>query len=115
MDDERTAEIARYLASEVEKRGAGTVNFNFPQAPPPAPVLAPQSVLDKYTPYFIVMLMGCIILAIVAVVVVLLAPAIMALMTAVLGVMAGIVALVFAVAAAVKALGKADRDRKAKK
>lgn len=82
-------------------------------APPPtcAHTHAPNAA-DRLAPYFVILLGGTIILAIIGVITVLLVPAIMALMTTIAVVMCGIAIMFVAVAASVRSLRQSGADHK---
>lgn len=74
-----------------------------------------QEVLERYAPYFILLLGGLVILAIVAVVLVLLAPVLMTMMVTVMVVAVCLVVLVIAVAGSVKALRETPKPVKGRR
>lgn len=120
-DRERMAELAEYVQREIVSRGAGggetKIELHYHAAPvvidtKPVEPNAGQDVLAKYTPYFIVLLGGVVILACVGVIAVLLVPALMAMVTMIAVVMGSFALCSVAVAASVRSLrqSKADRD-----
>lgn len=119
MDSQRMNEIMQYVQADVARRetAGGEVHVHFHAAPvvsDPAPVAQNpgQDVLAKYTPYFIVLLGGSIILAIVAVVLVMLAPVLMAIMATVVGSLAMIAVVAVAISGSLRNLKQAELDGK---
>lgn len=115
MDDrqeKRLAEITEYTRADLVRRDReqlvpGTsqqINIHHHYAPPPAPAPVPQmDIASRYAGHFVLLLGGCVILAIVAIVFVMIAQALM-----IAGISLAVCAV--AVAAAVRSLrtGKAD-------
>lgn len=118
-ETERMQEIVRYLqGGEVSNPNGQHVHVHYHQAPVdtrPVDQNAGQNVLERYTPYFIVGLFGCIILAIVAAVVVIAAPALMAIAAAGVGMVLAVAVGCIAVSAAVRNMRETPRKEKRKK
>jgi hypothetical protein len=122
MDSKRMNEIMEYVQADVARRetvgaAGGEVHIHYHAAPvviDPAPVNQNpgQSVLDKYTPYFLVLLGGTIILAIVALVLVLLAPVLMAIMATVVGSLLAVGVVAIAISGSLRNVKQASMDEK---
>jgi choline-glycine betaine transporter len=118
-DRQRMAELVEYVHGEIVSRGDhGTpkIEVHYHAAPvvidtTPVEPNAGDRVLAKYTPYFIVLLGGAVILAIVGVVTVLLVPVLMAMVTMIAVVMLGFAVAMIAVAGSVKSLRQSASDR----
>lgn len=118
---DRLNEIVAYTRDELARRDAErdtagpqpTVVIHYHEAerpaPPPPP---PQDLATKYAGHFMLLLGGCIILAIIGVIAAILVPMIMGMLIS-LAICAGAVAvLALAVAAAIKSLGSSNEASK---
>lgn len=119
-DRQRMAELAEYVRGEIVSRGGDLgqtkIELHYHAAPvkidtAPVDASAGDAVLAKYTPYFIVLLGGVVILACVGVVTVLLLPALLTMVTMIAVVMGGFAVMSIAVAASVKSLKQSASDR----
>jgi hypothetical protein len=103
MEDERLNELVEYTRRDLAARSGGPatggevhIHYHAP-APVEAKRSPGQDTLDRYVPYFFVLLGGMVILGGVAVIAVMLAPVLLA-------ILGSVVALVIAAAAAVGAV-----------
>lgn len=112
-DRERMNELAEYVQREIVSRGAvggeTKIELHYHAAPvvidtTPVEPNAGDALLAKYTPYFVLLLGGVVILACVGVIAVLLVPALMAMVTMIAVVMGGFALCSVAVAASVRSL-----------
>lgn len=111
------SEIIAGLKGEIEARrvsGAEIhIHYHAGGSTAPAPTCthdhAPNPA-DKAIPYFVILLGGCIVLAIIGVVVILLVPAIMALATTIMVFMIGFAVVMIALAASVRSLRTSRAD-----
>lgn len=119
-DRSRMAELVEYVQGEIVSRGNDLgqtkIEIHYHAAPvvidtKPVDQNAGEAVLAKYTPYFIVLLEGAVILAIVGVITVLLIPALMAMVTMIAVVMVGFSVAALAVAGMAKSLRQSASDR----
>lgn len=122
-DRQKMAELVEYMRGEIISRDhtdQPKIELHYHAAPvviDTAPVEpdAGDAVLAKYTPYFIVLLGGVVVLACVGVITVLLIPALMAMVTMIAVVMLGFSVATVAVGASVKSLRQSASDRDAVK
>jgi hypothetical protein len=118
MDDrERMKEITEYVNREAARREAdsGTVHIHYhatPAGPAPVEQNPGQTTLDKYVPYFFVLLGGVVILACVGVIAVMLVPVLLTFAVTAAVVMGGFAVCCVAIAAMIKSLGQTRNDRK---
>jgi hypothetical protein len=120
-DRQRMNEITRYLQKDIAVRDGtgqtGTVHVHYHAAPvviDPQPVdqNPGQSVLEKYVPYFIVLLGGVVIFACLAIVLIMIAPVLMGLMAMAVGILVAVAVSAIAVSAAVRGMRISDTDHK---
>ena len=119
-DRQRMAELVKYVRGEIDSRdhtdSVPKIEVHYHAAPvvidtAPVEPNAGDRVLEKYTPYFIVLLGGVVILACVGVVTVLLLPALLTMVTMIAVVMLGFSVATLAVAGSVKSLRQSASDR----
>lgn len=119
-DRDRMNDLAEYVRGEVAARGGDgpvpKIELHYHAAPvviDPTPVdpNAGDALLRKYTPYFVVMIGGVIVLASVAVIAVMLVPVLMSMVVMIAVVMLGFAVASAAVAATVKSLRQSASDR----
>lgn len=112
-------EITRGIRNDLVRQGADPqkIEIHYHAAPsqapaPVTPTADPMAPAARLAPYFVILLGGAIILALVAVITIVLVPAIMALATTVAIIMCGFAITVVAVAAAVRSLRTSKYDVK---
>lgn len=114
---ETPSEIIAALKGEIESRriSGAEIHIHYhagaPAAPPPtcAHAHAPNAA-DKAIPYFVILLGGCIVLALIAVITIMLVPAIMALTTMITGFLIAFAVAASAAAASVRSLRTSKMD-----
>lgn len=120
-DRKRMNEITTYLQKDIAVRDgtgqAGAVHVHYHAAPvviDPRPVdqNPGQSMLEKYVPYFIVLLGGVVIFACLAVVLIMIAPVLMGLMAMAVGILIAVAVSAIAVSAAIRGMRVSDTDQK---
>jgi len=104
---QRLGELTEYLRTQpLTNTDQGQhVHIHYHQAPAstaPVDQNPGQSVLDKYTPYFILLLAGCVILAIVAVIAVILLPMVVTMLIAVAVCLGAVAVLALAVSGSLR-------------
>jgi hypothetical protein len=117
--DQTPSEVVAMIKRELEARQTGSgaeIHIHYhagaPSAPaPPAAHTDAPNAADRLVPYFVILLGGAIILAIIGVITVLLVPAIMALATMIAIVTGGVAIMFVAVAAATRSLRQTGADR----
>jgi hypothetical protein len=119
-DRRRLAEITDYLSAELARADGAAPGIHVhyhaaPAAPAPAPAEVPagERMLARLAPYYVLMLGGCIVLAIIGVIAVLLVPAMIALATDIAMIMGGFAVACIAVAASVRSLRQSKTESRA--
>jgi hypothetical protein len=119
-DEKRMAELAEYVRGEIVSRGGDLgqtkIEVHYHAAPvvidtKPVELNAGDALLAKYTPYFVVLLGGVVVLACVGVITVLLLPALLTMVTMIAVVMGGFALSAVAVSASVRSLRQSAMDR----
>jgi hypothetical protein len=118
---ETSDDVVAYLRREIAEREIpeGTkIEFHYhapaqaPAAPPAPPTADPMAPAARLAPYFVILLGGVIILAIIAVITIMLVPAIMALATTLAIIACGVAIMFVAVAASIRSLRYSKHDAK---
>jgi hypothetical protein len=123
---ETPSDVVAYLKREMAQREIpeGTkIEFHYHAAPAQAPAQAPDTrpagdpmaPAARLAPYFVILLGGAIILAMIAVITIMLVPAIMALATSIMVFMIGFAFVAVALAASIRSLRYSKHDVKRSK
>jgi hypothetical protein len=116
--NETPEDLVAYLKKDLAERGIpeGTTKIELhyhaaaPAAPAAPPAADPMAPAARLAPYFVILLGGVIILAIIAVITIMLVPAIMALATTLAIIACGIAIMFVATAVSIRSLRYSKRD-----